>query len=143
MTRKRRMRILLPGLCLYMAACGVGKRDFSPLGPVTTAELWVSASDGSKYIWKISDPGDLSRISAFLDFNRTGWGAPWYGVPVPIVEVKFFDGQKLKGTFGVGKDFFETQREGSFLSKSASSSEIRGFYDAVNLDEATLKEYTK
>src|SRR3984957_13456465 len=143
MTRKRRMRILLLGLCLCMVACGIGKRDFAPLGPVTTAELWVSASDGSKYIWKISDPGDLSRISAFLDFNRTGWGAPWYGVPVPIVEVKFFDGQKLKGTFGVGKDFFETQREGSFLSKSASSSEIRGFYDVVNLDEATLKEYTK
>jgi hypothetical protein len=126
-----------------MAACSVGKRDFSPLGPVTTAELWVSASDGSKHIWKISDPGDLSRITAFVDSRRTGWGTPWYGVPVPIVEVEFFDGQKPKATFGVGRDFFETQREGAFFSKNASPSEIRGFYDVVNLDDATLKEYTK
>src|SRR5580704_2097171 len=136
MTRRRRMRMLLPGFCLCMAACSIGKRDFSPLGPITAAELRVSASDGSKYIWKISDPGEISRIAAFVDFHRTGWGTPWYGVPVPVVEVEFFDGQKLKGTFGAGKDFFETQRDGSFVSKSASSSEIRGFYDAVNLDEA-------
>ena len=137
------MRMLLPGFCLCLTACSIGKRDFSPLGPITSAELWVSASDGSKFIWKISDPKDLSRIAVFVDSRRTGWGTPWYGVPVPIVEVEFFDGQKLKVTFGVGKDFFETQREGGFFSKHASPSEIRGFYDVVNLDEATLKEYTK
>jgi hypothetical protein len=125
-----------------MAACG-NRKDLSPLGPVTTAELWISASDGSKYAWKISDPKDLSRIAAFVDSRRTGWGTPWYGVPVPIVELKFFDGQKLKGTFGVGKDFLETQREGAFFSKKASQGEIHDFYDVVNLDDATLKEYTK
>ena len=143
MSRMQRIRMLLPAFCLCMAACSIGKRDFSPLGPLTTAELWVSASDGSKHIWKISDPKNLSRIAAFVDSRRTGWGTPWYGVPVPIVEVEFFDGPKLKGTFGVGRDFFETQREGAFFSKNASPSEIRGFYDVVNLDEATLKEYTK
>ena len=143
MTGRQRIRMLLPAFCLCMAACSIGKRDFSPLGPVTTAELWVSASHGSKYIWKISDPKDLSQIAAFVDSRRTGWGTPWYGVPVPIVEVKFFDGQHLKVTFGAGRDFFETQREGAFFSKNASLSEIRGFYEVVKLDDATLKEYTK
>jgi hypothetical protein len=35
------------------------------------------------------------------------------------------------------------QRQGAFFSKNASLREIRGFYDVVNLDDATLKEYTK
>lgn len=143
MTRRQRVRVLLPGFCLFMAACSIGRRNFSPLGTVTTAELWISASDGSKYIWKISDPKDVSRIAAFVDSRRTGWGTPWYGIPVPIVEIELFDGQKLKATFGVGRDFFETQREGAFFSRNASPSEIRGFYDVVNLDDATLKKYTK
>jgi hypothetical protein len=43
----------------------------------------------------------------------------------------------------VGRDFFETQRQGAFFSKNASLSEIRGFYGVVNLDDATLKAYTK
>jgi hypothetical protein len=54
-----------------------------------------------------------------------------------------FDGQTAKGSFGVGRDFFETQREGGSFSKSASPSEIRGFFDVVKLDDATLKEFTK
>jgi len=124
-------------------ACSASKRDFPPLGPVTTANLWISASDGSKHAWKISDPNDLSRIAAFVDSHRTNWGTPWFGVPVPIVEVQFVNGQKGEGSFGVGKDFFETQREGGFFSRSASPSEIRAFLDVVNLDDATLKEFTK
>jgi len=126
-----------------LAACGGRQHDFPPLGPVTTANLWISASNGSKYGWKISDPKDLSPIAAFVDSHRSKWGTPWYGVPVPIVEVQLFDGQQLRVTFGVGKNFFETQREGGFFSQSASPSEIRGFFVATNLDDATLRKYTK
>jgi hypothetical protein len=78
-----------------------------------------------------------------VDSRRTNWGTPWLGVPVPTVEVKFFDGDKGKGSFGAGSDFFETQREGGFFSKNASPSEIRGFFDVLNLDDATLKQFTK
>ncbi len=78
-----------------------------------------------------------------MDSRQTNWGTPTFGIPVPIVEVQFFDGQKEKGSFGVGSDFFETQREGGFFSQSASTSEIRGFFDVVNLDDATLKKFTK
>jgi hypothetical protein len=121
----------------------MGKRDVLPVEPITSAELWISASDGSKYIWKISDPEELARIAAFVDSRRTGWSTPWYGVPVPVVEVRFFDGQQTRGSFGVGRDFFETQREGAFFSKKATPSEISSFYTAANVDDATLKEYTK
>lgn len=122
-----------------LLACGRNKRDFSPVGPVTTANLWVSARDGSKYGFKISDPKDLSRIVTFVNSQRANWGTPWFGIPVPFVEVQLFDGQQTKGSFGVGKDFFETQREGGFFSKNASPSEVRGFLDALNLDDASLR----
>lgn len=113
------------------------------MGPVTTANLWISASDGSKYGWKISDPKDLSRIVTFVDSQRSNWGTPWYGIPVPTVEIQLFDGQHLKETSGAGKNFFEAQYTGGFFSKNASPREIRGFFDAAGLDDATLKEYTK
>lgn len=140
-----RLRGILVALLVavsMLSGCG-SKRDFSPLGQVTTANLWISASDGSKYGWKISDPKDLSRIVTFVDSQRANWGTPWFGIPVPKVEVQLFDGQKAKGSFGVGKDFFETQREGGFFSKKASPGEIRCFFDAANVDDAKLREYTK
>lgn len=130
-------------MAVSLLACCGSKRDFSPLGPVTTANLWISASDGSKYGWKISDPKDLSRIVAFVDSQRANWSTPWFGIPVPIVEVQLFDGQHLEGTFGAGKGFFEAQREGGFFSKNVSAREIRSFFDAVSLNDATLKKYTK
>jgi hypothetical protein len=130
---------LLTGASLL--SCGGGRRDFPPLGPVTTANLWITANDGSKYGWKISDPKDVSRIVIFVDSQRANWVTPWYGIPVPFVEVQLFDGQKAQGSFGVGQSFFETQREGSFFSKSAATRDIRGFFDALNLDDATVKEF--
>jgi hypothetical protein len=126
-----------------LTACGGNKRVFAPLGPVTTANLWISASDGSKYGWKISDRSDLSRIVAFVDSHRNNWGTPWFGVPVPTVEVQFFDGQQPRGSFGAGRDFFETQREGGFFSQGASPGEIRRFFDTANVDDEMLRKYTK
>jgi hypothetical protein len=139
------VRVVIVALLVVapLAGCGVRKRDFPPLGPVTTADLWISASDGSKYGWKISDSNDLSPIVAFVNLHRSDWGTPRFGAPIPMVEVQLFDGQQVRGNFGVGKDFLETQRDGGFFSQSASPSEVRGFLDAVKLDDATVKKYTK
>lgn len=136
--------IIVPLLVTVSLLSGCGsKRVFSPVGRVTTANLWISASDGSKYGWKISDTKDLSRIVIFVDSQRANWGTTWFGTPVPKVEVQLFDGQQAKGSFGVGKDFFETQREGGLFSKKATPGEIHSFLDAANVDDAILKEYTK
>lgn len=139
------VRGVLAALLMAMplpASCA-NKHNFSPLGPVTTANLWISASDGSKYGWKISDPKDLSLIAAFVDSQRANWSTPWYGIPVPNVEVQLFDGQHLKETFGAGENFFEAQYKGGLFSKNVSPREVRGFFDAVSLDDATLKKYSK
>jgi len=127
-------------LLVIFSARGRNTRDFSSLGTVTSANLWVTANDGSRYGWKISDPKDLSRIVNFVDSQRVNWGTPWYGIAVAFLEVQLFDGQQLKSSFGVGKNFFETQRNGGFFSKNATPNEIRGFLDSLGLDEATVRE---
>lgn len=62
---------------------------------------------------------------------------------MPKVEAEFFDGQRFKGSFGVGENFFETQREGGFFSKTASSNGVREFLTLLNVDDANLKEFAK
>jgi len=129
----------------FVASCG-GQREFSfsPLGPVKSINVVsIPARDGSKYLSKISDPKKVSQIIAFVDARRANWKTPWYGIPVPKVEAEFFDGQRFKGSFGAGENFFETQREGGFFSKTASSNEVREFLTLLNVDDANLKEFAK
>jgi hypothetical protein len=125
---------------LVLLACGGSKRTFSPLGAVDNANLWVTANDGSKHGRKISDPKDLSRIVIFVDSQRANWATPWFGTPVPFVEVQLFNGQQPMGSFGVGKHFFATQREGAFYSKGAAPNEVHSFFDALGLDDAAVEE---
>lgn len=138
----RSIKVALLVTVFLLSGCG-SNRVFLPVGRVTTANLWISASDGSEYGWKISDPKDLSRIVTFVDSQRTNWSTPWFETPEPKVEVQLFDGQVAKGSFGVGKDFFETQREGRSFSKKATPGEIHCFLEAANVDDAMLKEYTR
>ena len=128
---------------MIFSLAGCGGHGFPAVGSVTSATMSISASDGSKYLWTISDPEKLTQIVAFVDGRRTGWSKLWYGTPVPIVEVRLFDGDIHKGVFGVGKNFFETQREGSFFSKRASSSDVRDFLKMLDVDDATFKEFAK
>ena len=60
-----------------VASCG-GRREFSfsPLGPVTSITVSISARDGPKHLSKISDPKELSSIVAFVDARRANWGTP-------------------------------------------------------------------
>lgn len=83
--------------------------------------------DASNLSPKITDPARISQIIAFVDSHREGWHAPWYGIPVPSASVEFYDGTEFKGTFGVGKNFLETQRDGGFYSQDAAPGEVNEF----------------
>jgi hypothetical protein len=109
------------------------RRDFSTLGPVTS--VTVVGLNGSKELVKVTDQQVVYQIVAFVDSRRTGWETPWYGIPVPTIRAEFFNGAQFKGSFGSGTNFFETQREGVFCSRSASPSEVRRFLDRLGVDE--------
>jgi hypothetical protein len=108
-----------------LVSCGRPVRDFSAIGPVTT--ITVSGMGASNLSKKITDTQTISQIVAFTDAHRSGWSVPWYGIPVPSVVVEFYNGTEFKGSFGVGKNFLETQRDGGFFSQSAAPDVIDSF----------------
>jgi hypothetical protein len=114
---------------LTLTGCGDNHRNMSPLEQVSMIKI------GGR---EISDPESIQRIVAFVDANKEGWRVPWYGVPVPAVTVEFYDGKTFRGSFGVGKDFFETQRDGGFWSKDAKSDEVGRFLDLVGKSKESL-----
>ena len=109
--------------------------SFPLVGKVTRIEVTNNMSVPLK---KITDKNQISKISAFIDKNVSGWGSfgDWAGTPVPKVVANLYDGEKFKGHFGVGSNFFETQRNGDFMSKSASQSEIKEFLNVVGIDKS-------
>lgn len=127
-------------VAFLLVSCGTLTRPvqpiaFPPLGPVT--RISVFGSDASKPLVTITDAQKISQIVAFVDSHRLGWEAPWYGIPVPTVTAEFFDRTEFKGHFGVGRDFFETQREGVFRSQQASVNDVHQFLDLVGLSSQT------
>ncbi len=95
------------------------------MGQVTA--IAVRESDASNPSPKITDSARISRIIAFVDSHREGWYTPWYGIPVPGVSIEFYNGTEFKGSFGVGKNFLEIQRDGGFYSQDATSDEVNSF----------------
>ena len=113
-------------LLIELAGCGFHRtRNFPALGQVTA--ITVRGSDASNLSAKITDSARISQIVAFADSHRIGWYTPWYGVPVPRVSIEFYEGTEFKGSFGVGKTFLETQRDGGFYSQDATSDEVSTF----------------
>jgi hypothetical protein len=114
-----------------LAGCGGhSTHNFAVLGSVTA--ISVKGSDPSHSSTKITDGRAITQIVAFVDAHRNGWVAPWFGVPVPIEVAEFYSGTEFKGSFGVGKDFLETQRDGSFFLQSATSNEVSSFLKLLN-----------
>lgn len=124
------MKTLLSCLFLLvgLAGCGFGShrtRDFPAVGQVTA--ITVKERDTSNLSPKITDSARISQIVAFVDSHREGWYVPSYGIPVPNESVEFYNGTEFKGSFGVGKNFLETQRDGGFYSQDATPDEVSSF----------------
>ncbi len=126
----RRIRTCLFALSVILSGCGrANQRAFPALGPVTLIK--VSGKEKNEIETIISGQRSIEQIVDFVDSNRAGWYTPWYGIPVPAITAEFYDGQSFKGSFGVGKNFLETQRDGGFWSKEATPDEVRRFLDLV------------
>jgi len=116
-------------LVIGLAGCGFGShrtRPFPGMGQVTA--ITVRERDTSTLSSKITDSARISQIVAFVDSHREGWYAPWYGIPVPSVSIEFYNGTEFKGSFGVGKNFLEIQRDGGFYSQDATPDEVNRFF---------------
>jgi hypothetical protein len=114
-------------VALLAAACGGKVPSYPPLDGVTRVDVRVRLNGHDTTVASIADPDSIRRIVAFVNARRDGWERPWYGIPVPIVVANFYRGSEFMGHVGSGASFLETQREGDFSSRPASTEEVAAF----------------
>ena len=94
----------MPSVCLLSAillsaGCHLGPqvRSYSPLDQVTRIEVKAELSDYLTHT--IDDPAEISRIVAFVNERRGGWGgsSDWAGVPVPQCVRVLLQGAGVQG----------------------------------------------
>jgi hypothetical protein len=123
-------------LCTSLAGCGRG-HTVAQLSKVTRVEI---TDRNTRVLKRIEDTGEISRIVNFVDHHREGWTTPLADIPIPRVHADFYDGAAFLAGFGVGRGFFETHRDGMFLSKSASESDQKRFLELIGLSPAILDD---
>jgi len=116
--------------------CAKEERAFPKLGQVTRIRVVDNMSRELRP--EITDRQKMDQIAEFVDARRSGWTKPWYGIPVPSVCADFYDGSSLKGHFGAGINFFETNRN-DFWSRNATPSEVQQFLDMVGVPREKIK----
>jgi hypothetical protein len=131
----RSLLLILP--LLTIAGCEP-PRDFPAWNRVTRIEV-VETKRPQGVVKEIDDPRQVARIIAFVNANRTGYREPWFGEPLPPIDVNFYERRRYKGHFGVGPEFFEIHRGTiTFLSRPASFEEVRQFMELIGLDQSML-----
>jgi hypothetical protein len=135
MIRSLGLFVCLTALVAF-AGCSGDEREFPKLGQVT--RIRVVDNMDQEIGTEITDRQKIEKITEFVDARRSGWTKPWYGIPVPGVSADFYDGSTFKGHFGVGINFFETNRY-NFWFKAASPSEIQQFLDMVGVPREKIE----
>jgi hypothetical protein len=120
-------------LTLMQLSCYT-KASYHPLGQVTE----VVVNDQNQILKKITDPVKIAEVIKFVNDHRHGWYTPIQDVPVPKITLRFYNHTQYKGAFGVGSNFFYSQRDGRFDAKSATVEEIQSFLNLIEVDKRRL-----
>ncbi|MCI0554411.1 MAG: hypothetical protein L0287_25980 [Anaerolineae bacterium] len=110
------------------------KSSYPPLGNITE----ITVYDQSQILKRMEDPVQITEIIRFIDSHRHGWYTPIQGTPIPKIKLLFYSNGEFRGSFGVGEDFFQTQREGRFDAKPATNDEIENFLNLVGVEKKRL-----
>ncbi len=92
--------------------------SFPPFRNVTRV---VIRSSPGKVVGETTNPQRIAAIVQFANEELNGWGAPFTGIPVPDTAAEMYAAGTFLGHLGVGHRILETQRAGTFLSKSISA----------------------
>ncbi|HJU27842.1 MAG TPA: hypothetical protein VJ718_01650 [Candidatus Binataceae bacterium] len=124
---------------LTLVGCASPPRDFPPWSRVTRVEVLRTDNPHGDVLKEIRDPTQVARIVAFANENLTGYREPWFGEPLPAIDVAFYDRRRYVGHFGVGPEFFEIHRGMiTFMSRPASERQVREIMRLINVDDGVL-----
>lgn len=110
------------------------KVSFPPVGTVTR----IVVKDQNQTLETITNPTKIASLVSLVDSKRHRWYTPLAGTPALKISLLFYNNTEFKGAFGVGSNFFYTQREGTFEAKSATDKEIQGFLDVMGVEKKRL-----
>jgi hypothetical protein len=106
---------------------------------VTRVEVLKTDTPRGDVVKEIRDPGQVARIVAFANANLSGYREPWFGEPLPAIDVAFYDRRRYVGHFGVGLEFFEIHRGSiTFMSRPASEQQVHEIMQLINVDDDVL-----
>ncbi len=95
--------------------------------------------DQSQKLKILTEPEHIAQIVKSIDQNRYGWYMPIQGTPIPKIRLFLYNNGIFKGSFGIGEDFFATQRVGGkFDAKPASEEELQTFLNTIGVDKKRL-----
>jgi hypothetical protein len=86
-----------------------------------------------KVLRTIDDSQEVAKVVTFVEREAEGWDVPWYGAPVPKINITFYAGHRLVNTVGIGPNFLGTQFKGNFYSKEIDSATRAAVLDLVGL----------
>jgi hypothetical protein len=103
-------------------ACGGGRHlTFEHLKDAERVEV---RTNHDRLVRKVEDAVVMADARAFILAHADGWETPWYGTPVPRLQVNFYRGERLIGGFGVGRDFLTTDPGPVFMSRSVQGQDV-------------------
>lgn len=128
-----KLPFLLVTLILAQLSC-YQKVSYQPLGDVTK----IVVMDQDQKLKEITDKEHIAQIVKAIDQERHGWYMPIQGTPIPKIKLRLYNDEEYKGSFGIGMDFFWTNRRGGFNAKPATDEEIQTFLNIVVVDKKRL-----
>jgi hypothetical protein len=132
--RSVRILLFLLDITLIFLQLSCSAFSYPPLDKVTE----IVVKDQNQVLNRITYPVEIAEVVKFVDDQRHGWYAPALDVPSPRITLGFYNKAQYLGAFGVGKNFFYTQREGKFDAKSATDKDIKRFLDLVKVEASLI-----
>jgi hypothetical protein len=124
------LRLFVLTLAVASIACG---HPAPPLPALSSASRIEVTNNHNERFGVIEEPARVAQICAFISERRSGWKAPWFGVPVATVNVTVFENGHPTLSFGAGEAFFSAQYSGTFASRNASAQEVAAFKGLLSL----------
>jgi hypothetical protein len=128
-----KLSLFLMGLTVLQLSC-YQKVSYQLLGDVTK----IVVMDQNQKLKEITDKEHIAQIVKAIDQKRHGWYMPIQGTPIPKIKLLLYNGEEYKGSFGIGEDFFQTNRRGGFEAKPATDEEIQTFLNTIGVDKKRL-----
>jgi hypothetical protein len=100
------------------------------------ADSVVITTNHAKALRIITDTAIVSQLAAFALDHKSGWVAPWYGVPIGALGANFYRRGTFLGDLDVGKNFLVAQGCGYFYSRPVSSADRAKLLALFDLSEA-------